>query len=125
MDQARLPNHLLFARELPHAWLFPRVLAVVHHGGAGTTGAGLQAGIPNLIVPFTADQGFWGRRIAELGVGSKPIPLRRLTVDRLAEALKIITSDAEMRARAYALGEKIRQEDGVGNAIEAIRAHID
>lgn len=125
MDQARLPNHLLFARELPHAWLFPRVLAVVHHGGAGTTGAGLQAGIPNLIVPFTADQGFWGRRIAELGVGSKPIPLRRLTVDRLAEALKIIISDAEMRARAYALGEKIRQEDGVGNAIEAIRAHID
>ena len=67
------------ADALPHDRLFPRMAAVVHHGGAGTTGAGVRAGVPSLVVPFGVDQPFWGSRIAALGVGPRPIPRRRLT----------------------------------------------
>ena len=64
---------------LPHDWLFPKMRAVVHHGGAGTTGAGLRAGVPSIVVPFTMDQPFWASRVHALGVGPKPIPRPKLT----------------------------------------------
>jgi sterol 3beta-glucosyltransferase len=72
---ADLPGSVFVADSVPHAWLFPRVAAVVHHGGAGTTAAGIRAGIPSLLIPFHGDQPFWGRRVAELGVGPEPLPL--------------------------------------------------
>ncbi len=102
---------------VPHEWLFRRVAAIVHHGGAGTTGAALRAGAPSTVVPFTMDQPFWGARVAALGVGPTPIPRRRLTRDRLAAALRRSIDDAAMRSRAAALGERIRAEDGVGAAV--------
>ncbi len=105
------------ADAIPHDWLFPRVAAVVHHGGAGTTGAGLQAGIPSVVVPFTMDQPFWASRVEALGVGPASIPRSRLTDERLAAALRQCISDHDMRARAAALGEKIRGEDGVREAV--------
>ncbi len=76
-----LPNvdNIFFADSIPHDWLFARVAAVVHHGGAGTTGAALQVGVPAVVVPFTMDQPFWGLRVAALGVGPQPIPRKRLT----------------------------------------------
>jgi UDP:flavonoid glycosyltransferase YjiC (YdhE family) len=97
--------------------------AVVHHGGAGTTAAGLRAGLPSVIVPFAWDQPFWGRRVWELGVGPRPIPRKRLSVERLADAITAAVSDKEMRRRAQVLGERIRQEDGVANAVEAFEDH--
>jgi UDP:flavonoid glycosyltransferase YjiC (YdhE family) len=98
------------------------VAAIVHHGGAGTTGASLRAGVPVTVVPFTMDQPFWGARVAELGVGPEPIPRRRLTRARLADALRVSVADRGMRERAAALGKRLREEDGVGEAVLRIGA---
>lgn len=109
---------------IPHDWLFPQTAAVVHHGGAGTTGAGLRAGKPTVICPFVGDQTFWGHRVASLGVGPASIPQRKLTAERLAEAIRSAVTDTGMRERASALGETIRAEDGVGRAIEVIHSQL-
>ena len=105
---------------VPHAWLFPRVAAVVHHGGAGTTAAGLRAGVPTIVIPFFGDQPFWGRRVADLGVGPQPIPRKKLTADKLAQALHQAATDAAMRRRAADLGATIQAEDGVACAVALI-----
>ncbi len=105
---------------VPHAWLFPRMAAVVHHGGAGTTGAGLTAGVPSIVIPFFGDQPFWGKRVAELGVGPAPIPRQQLSVERLAQAIQQAVSDQPMRQAAARLGEKIRAEDGVAAALALV-----
>jgi UDP:flavonoid glycosyltransferase YjiC (YdhE family) len=105
---------------IPHRWLFPRMAAVVHHGGAGTTGAGLRAGIPNIIVPFTADQPFWAERVRLLGAGPEPIPLRKLTAKGLAAAIDQALRDEGMKNRCRELGKRIDMEDGVANAVELI-----
>jgi sterol 3beta-glucosyltransferase len=111
---------LFFAKELPHDWLFPRVSAIVHHGGAGTTGAALMAGIPSVIVPFAMDQPFWGKRVADLGVGPQPIPRGKLTSDALALSLQSCLNDPAMRENATVLGQRLRAEDGVSAAIKII-----
>ncbi|MBL8162874.1 MAG: glycosyltransferase family 1 protein [Anaerolineae bacterium] len=120
LHQADLPPSVYMADSLPHAWLFPRMAAVVHHGGAGTTAAGLRAGVPSIITPFFADQPFWGQRVVDLGVGPQPIPRKVMTVERLAAALEQAVSDTSMRERAAALGAKIRAEDGIGAAVQVI-----
>ncbi len=83
----RLPGSVFGLTEAPHAWLFPRMAGVVHHGGAGTTAAGLRAGRPTLIVPHMGDQPFWARRVRDLGVGVKSVPRHALTAERLAAAV--------------------------------------
>lgn len=115
-----LPDSIFMLDSIPHSWLFPRVAAVVHHGGASTTAAGLRAGVPSIVVPFFGDQPFWGRRVAELGVGPNPIPRSKLTSERLAQALERVHADSDMRQRAAILGEKIRAEDGIARAAEVI-----
>jgi sterol 3beta-glucosyltransferase len=109
---------IFFADALPHDWLYPQVQAIVHHGGAGTTGAALASGTPSIMVPFTMDQPFWGTRVAKLGAGPQPIGRRRLTAENLAEVLRQAVDDKAMIQRAAALGRLIRAEDGVGNAVE-------
>lgn len=94
--------------------------AVIHHGGAGTTGASLRAGKPTVICPFVADQTFWGRRVAALGVGLAPIPRGKLTAVSLADAIQKAVNDGGMHQHAAALGEIIRAEDGVGKAVALI-----
>ncbi|MGQ7296440.1 glycosyltransferase [Quadrisphaera sp. KR29] len=107
----------------PHDWLFPRVAAVVHHGGAGTTGAALSAGVPALVVPHGVDQPFWGSRVAFLGAGPQPLPRRRLDAARLSAALVQLTTDAGMRQRAADLGARIRAEEGVAVAVDHLERH--
>jgi len=119
-----LPPSILRIADAPHDWLFPRVAAVVHHGGAGTTAAGLRAGVPSIVVPFFADQPFWGRRVAELGVGPAPVPRKRLTAERLAAAIRQAVGETEIGRRAAELGRLIRNEDGVGVAVETIEKLI-
>jgi sterol 3beta-glucosyltransferase len=116
------PDDVFMLDTVPHDWLFPQVAAVVHHGGAGTTAAGLRAGKPSIVCPFLGDQGFWGDVVHQLGAGPKPIPQRRLTADRLADAIKIATQDVEMQRRANEIGQKIRKEDGIARAVEVIEA---
>ncbi|MDF3298992.1 glycosyltransferase [Streptomyces tropicalis] len=106
--------------EVPHAALFPRMLAVVHHAGAGTTAAGLRAGVPAVPVPVQFDEGFWAARLVGLGVAPCAVPLRGLTPDALAAALARVTRDSAHRERAAALGTRIRAEDGVAPVLRAI-----
>lgn len=105
---------------VPHDWLFPRCRALVHHGGAGTTAAGLRAGRPTVVVPWFADQPLWGERVRHMGVGPRPIPHKRLSEARLAAALVQVVSDPEMLARAEVLGASIQAEDGVARAVALI-----
>ena len=115
-----LPPSILTVRGIPHTWLFARMAAVVHHGGAGTTGAGLKAGKPSIVIPTASDQPFWGRRVHALGAGPAPIPVRRLTPDTLAQAISVATSDDSMITNAESLGTRIRTEDGVAVAVDRI-----
>ena len=115
-----LPETVFMIDSIPFSWLFPKMAVVVHHGGAGTTSIGLWAGVPSIVTPFMGDQPFWGRRVYELGVGPKPIPCRRLTVDPLAESIRIAVSDTAMQKRAASLGERIRAENGIAQAVTVI-----
>jgi sterol 3beta-glucosyltransferase len=121
IEASEAPDNVLLIKGAPHDWLFPQMAAVVHHGGAGTTGAGLRAGKPTVIVPTGGDQPFWGRRVQELGAGTAPIPRKRLTAEKLAQAIRTAMSDTAMQQRAGALGEAIRAENGVGNAVSILR----
>jgi len=124
LSNSDLPDNVLKIDSIPHDWLFPKVAAVVHHGGAGTTAAGFRAGVPSIVVPFAADQPFWGRRVPELGVGTKPIPRKKLTVENLSTAINTVISDETMKARCRSLGEKIRSENGVAQAVEIIDRYL-
>jgi sterol 3beta-glucosyltransferase len=119
-----LPPHIHILESAPHDWLFPRMAAVVHHGGSGTTAAGLRAGKPTVIAPFTADQPFWGERVYRLGVGTKPIPQRQLNAASLSAAITEAVNNRDMQRCAAALGDAIRAEDGVERAIDFIHAHL-
>lgn len=117
------PSHVLLVDDVPHEWLFPRMAAVVHHGGAGTTIAGLRAGVPTGIVAHTMDQPHQGRRIAAVGAGPRQVPRRKLTPDRLAALLTALTHGPDAgwyRANAEQVGARVRAEDGIGTAIAAL-----
>ncbi|MEO7272332.1 MAG: glycosyltransferase [Vicinamibacterales bacterium] len=124
LPTGRLTDDVLSVDSVPHGWLFPRVAAAVHHGGAGVTGAALRAGLPSVVVPVFADQPFWGRRVFELGVGPRPIPARQLSSDALAHALGEVTRDDRMRARAAGIGARIRSEDGIARAVETFDQYV-
>lgn len=115
-----LPDTIFKIDKAPHSWLFPRVSAVVHHGGAGTTAAGLLAGRPTVICPFFADQPYWGARVHALGAGSKPIPQKKLTAENLSAALHEVTTNKEIQRSAEMIGEHLRAENGIANAIAII-----
>jgi sterol 3beta-glucosyltransferase len=104
----------------PYGWLFPRMAALIHHGGSGTTAFGLRSGVPAVIVPFLFDQFYWGRRVAELGVGPAPVPFGKLSTERLAEAIWMATADGDMRERARRMGIEIQGEDGLGSAVQVL-----
>src|SRR5215469_2215326 len=124
-EERKLPEYAFGVQSIPHSWLFPQMSAVVHHGGAGTTGAGLRAGVPSVITPFVADQPSWARRIEALGVGPRAIPFRELTAELLADAIRQATSDTAIRQRASAVGERIRSEDGLGTTVERFESFVE
>lgn len=118
------PPGIHVAEFVPFDWLLPQVASVVHHGGAGTTGAGLRAGRPTIVCPFVADQPFWGRRVQALGVGPAPISQRTLSAEKLADAIRQTVTDVEMQRTAGELGQKIRAEDGVGDAVRYVEHYL-
>lgn len=113
-------EHIHPVDDVPHDWLFARVDAVVHHGGSGTTAAGLRAGKPTLVCPVLGDQPFWGRRVNDLGVGPRPLPMRRATADALSHRITELVSDPASAARAAEISAEIKLEDGPGQAIRAL-----
>jgi sterol 3beta-glucosyltransferase len=120
MDKiANLPQEMFILDSAPHSWLFPRMAAVVHHGGAGTTAAGLRAGVPNVVIPHSNDQFAWGRRVHELGAGPKPIPRKKLTAPGLADAIASALTPV-VGAAASELGRKIQGERGAETAARII-----
>ena len=117
-------NDLLYLEAIPHDWLLPRCKMVIHHGGAGTTAAGLRAGIPNIVVPFLGDQPFWGERVHAIGAGPKPILVKDLSVENLTGAM-IEAENEALRQRAKSIGQQIRREDGTGEAVKWIEKYSD
>ena len=119
------PENVFMLENTPHDWLFPRVSAVVHHGGAGSTAIGLKCGKPTIIVPFFGDQPFWGAMVAKAGAGARAaIPYKNLTADALAEGITEC-----LRPEAKAAAEKLARDiaiegDGAANAIESFHRHL-
>ncbi len=114
-------DDLLVVGDVPHEWLFPRTAAVVHHGGAGTTAAGLRAGVPALVCPVFSDQPYWGERVSRLSAGPKPLPLADLDVDVLTARLQELTGNPLFRRGAQYVGARLRAEDGVARACSVLR----
>ncbi|WP_329083873.1 glycosyltransferase [Streptosporangium sp. NBC_01469] len=119
-DPALDDDDVLHIGDVPHAWLFPRMAAVAHHAGCGTTAAGLRAGVPAVGIPAMTDQPLWASRLTALGVGPAAIPLRRLSAERLADALGAAVSDRSYRDRARILAGQVEAEDGAGAVVEAV-----
>jgi sterol 3beta-glucosyltransferase len=120
-----LPKTVFLLDSIPHTWLFPRMAAVVHHGGAGTTGASLRSGVPSIVIPHFADQPFWGERVYKLGVGPKPIPRWRLTANGLAKSICKAVEDEGMQKKASDFGRAIRIENGVQKAVDIILSQLN
>lgn len=116
-------DDVLVVDEVPHDWLFPQMAAVVHHGGAGTTGTALQSGTPSVVVPSFADQFFWGERVAAIGAGIN-LPRRKLTIGSLSQAI-VETKEENMRLRAAELGAKLRAENGVERAVAELTSILE
>ncbi|OBR10191.1 Glycosyltransferase family 28 domain-containing protein [Colletotrichum higginsianum IMI 349063] len=123
-EDVGLPEGVFMLGNVPHDWLFKHVSAVCHHGGAGTTAAGIQAGKPTIIVPFFGDQPFWGAMVSRAGAGPDPIPYKELTGDKLAEAINFAIKP-ETQARAQELGHKIREEKGTDLGGKSFHDHLD
>ena len=120
INAADLGNDIFAVDFVPYDWLFPQTATIVHHGGAGTVGAGLRAGVPSIITPFLPDQRFWGYQIHKNGLGPVPIRYEKLKVEKLSEAIKIATTNSEMKRKTKLVGEKMRRENGVLRAVELI-----
>ena len=119
-DPATSDDDMLVVGDTPHDWLFPRMAAVVHHGGAGTTASALRAAVPSLVCPFFGDQPYWADRVHRLKVGPKPLPARQLTVSALAGRLRALTGDPGHAEAARRLGRALAAEDGVTHACDVL-----
>jgi sterol 3beta-glucosyltransferase len=113
-------DQIFVIRHAPHDWLFPRVSAVVHHGGAGTTGAAATAGRPQVLCPVGTDQPFWAERMRRLGVSAEAPPLHAMTGSALERALREVLENRALRERAAELGGRLRAEDGPGRAVSLL-----
>ena len=113
----------MWLKEAPHDWLFPRCAAIVHHGGAGTVGAALRAGIPMIVVAHMADQAFWADKARRLGVAAEPMGPQALGAGRLGRVLNATLSDGQMAQRAAEVGVRVRRENGAAVAGGIIRRH--
>ncbi|EWM10845.1 glycosyltransferase [Kutzneria sp. 744] len=113
-------DDVLTVGEIPHDWLFDRVAAVAHACGAGTTGAGLRAGVPAVALPNAGDQSFWARRLDKLGVSAGTVPLKKLTADSLAAAITTAVTDPDLRANAKAVAAHLATEDGPAAVLQTV-----
>ncbi|CAF0780893.1 unnamed protein product [Adineta steineri] len=122
-DADQLPSNIFRIGNVPHDWLFQYVSAVCHHGGAGTTAAGLRAGRPTIIVPFFGDQFFWGNVIEKNGAGSRPLPGKSVTADQLADAFRFVHESTTCTA-AERIRDAILKEDGCAAAVYSFHANL-
>ncbi len=119
IDPKALPDNFLAIGDTPHDWLFPRTAAAIHHGGSGTAHSAARAGVPSIVTPFAADQFFWADRLRLAGVAPAATDGRRPKATAFASALDFAAA-AQVRSRARVLGETMRAENGVANAVAAL-----
>jgi UDP:flavonoid glycosyltransferase YjiC (YdhE family) len=112
--------HIYRTTRVPHHAVFPRCSAIVHHGGAGTTHSSLRSGRPSVVVAHIADQTFWGGELRRLGVAPRPLHRVTVTAGKLAARIRSVLVSPSMKMRAEQCGERLREEDGVGNAVRFI-----
>ena len=113
-----LPETVFLIKDVYHQWLFPKMAAVVHHGGVGTTMTGLLSGVPSILIPHTIDQHSWGRHVYALGVGPESIPSKGVTAELLAKAIEEATTNEMMNSRAREIGKMLEKEDGVKETMD-------
>ncbi|KAL3959862.1 hypothetical protein ACCO45_004979 [Purpureocillium lilacinum] len=123
-DELPIPDGVFLLGNVSHDWLFKHVSCVIHHGGAGTTAAGIAAGRPTLIIPFFGDQPFWGDVVARSGAGPDPIPHKQLTADKLADAISFLLKP-ETLERAQELASQIAAERGTDMGAQSFHHHLD
>ncbi|KAH7131452.1 glycosyltransferase family 28 domain-containing protein [Dactylonectria estremocensis] len=119
-----VPDDVYLIGNCPHDWLFQRVSAVVHHGGAGTTAAGIAAGRPTVVVPFFGDQPFWGQMIARAGGGPTPVPFKEMTADSLADSI-ILALEPKVQLAVQEMADRIAVEDGAGETVVGFQEHLN
>ncbi len=124
LSSAQLPPNIFTLQAAPHHWLFPRMAAIVHHGGAGTTATGLHAGVPSVIIPYFTDQPFWGDRIYRLGLGTKPIKRYKLTEENLAQAITNAVTSAYIQEQLDEISPQLRAEMGLAKAVALIEQKL-
>ncbi|KZL21563.1 Desosaminyl transferase EryCIII precursor [Pseudovibrio axinellae] len=117
-------DNILTIKDVPHEWLFPKMAAVVHHGGMGTTAQGFRAGVPCVLCPFFGDQPFWAQKSVALGVGATPVPRKALTAERLANSIQVAVTDPLLKQNAHTLAQHLKNEDGVGVAVTQIENEV-
>jgi len=118
-------DDLYVIEAVPNHWLYPQMAAVIHHGGAGTTAAGLRAGTPTIITPVMGDQTFWGKRVAAIGAGPDPLPAKKISASAIESRVRRVMQDRMIAERVAAIGDSIRSEDGIGSAIATIESTRD
>ncbi len=117
LQAEQLPDDIFLLNRAPFDWLFPQMEALIHHGGSGTTSAAIRAGVPCTVVSHMGDQPYWGRRVHELGMGSKPIERHKLTTQHLVRMIDEMTQSDKMKNTAQAMSKKLKQENGVAEAV--------
>lgn len=122
-NDMHVPENIYLIGSCPHDWLFKRVSAVVHHGGAGTTAAGIAAGRPTVVVPFFGDQPFWGQMLARAGAGPMPIPFKDMTAESLAESIEFALKP-EVQKAAQKMSQQIAQENGAQDTADDIQDRL-
>ena len=124
VDKSRVPEGVFMLGNVPHDWLFQHVSCVVHHGGAGTTAAGIKAGRPTVVVPFFGDQPFWGAMVARAGAGPLPIPHKQLTAENLASAITEALKPSSVE-RARELAARISEEKGTDRGAQSFHQMLE
>lgn len=122
-DEMDIPDNIFIIGNCPHDWLFRQVSCVIHHGGAGTTAAGLALGCPTIIVPFFGDQEFWGGIVARAGAGPAPIPHKYLTARKLSSAIDFALKESTQK-RAQEIAKAIERESGVQSGVRSFHRHL-
>lgn len=124
IDDVDVPDNILIVGSVPHDWLFQHVSCVIHHGGAGTTAAGLSLGRPTVVVPFFGDQQFWGGIVAMAGAGPMPVPYKLLTVEKLTDAIQTALKPSTQE-KAQEIADKMRKESGVKDGVRSFHRHLN
>ena len=107
---------LMFVRRTPHAQVFPRCAAVVHHAGAGTTHSTLRSGVPSIPVPHVSDQFGWAEELQRLGAAADPLKRTKLSAPALAERIRLTVGNRAMKVAAVAMQNRMAGDDGPATA---------